>query len=151
MKSVLCENFGPPENLNVKELDDLEPGPNQVRIDIEACGVNFPDTLIIEDKYQFKPPLPFSPGGEVAGVVDKIGSNVKGVKLGDKVMAMTLSGGFSEQILVDASGLLYRPEGMDGVTASGFTMTYGTSMHALKQRADLKRGETLWRGKVNEQ
>ena len=143
MKSVLCENFGPPENLNVKELEDLEPGPNQVRIDIEACGVNFPDTLIIEDKYQFKPPLPFSPGGEVAGVVDKIGSNVKGVKLGDKVMAMTLSGGFSEQILVDASGLLYRPEGMDGVTASGFTMTYGTSMHALKQRADLKRGETL--------
>ena len=119
MKSVLCENFGPPENLNVKELDDLEPGPNQVRIDIEACGVNFPDTLIIEDKYQFKPPLPFSPGGEVAGVVDKIGSNVKGVKLGDKVMAMTLSGGFSEQILVDASGLLYRPKGMDGVTASG--------------------------------
>ena len=76
MKSVLCENFGPPENLNVKELEDLEPGPNQVRINIEACGVNFPDTLIIEDKYQFKPPLPFSPGGEVAGVVDKIGSNV---------------------------------------------------------------------------
>ena len=143
MKSVQCESFGPPENLKLREIDDLEPGPHQVRIDIEACGVNFPDTLIIEDKYQFKPPLPFSPGGEVSGIVSKLGSEVSGVEVGDKVMAMTLSGGFSEQILVDASALLYRPEKMDGVIASGFTMTYGTSMHALKQRANLKAGESL--------
>lgn len=143
MKSVICEQFGPPETLKLKEVKDLEPGPNQVRIDIEACGVNFPDTLIIEDKYQFKPPLPFSPGGEVAGVVRKIGDGVKDVSVGAKVMAMTLSGGFSEQILVDANALLNCPEDMDFVTASGFTMTYGTSMHALKQRAELKMGETL--------
>ena len=96
--------------MKLREIDDLEPGPHQVRIDIEACGVNFPDTLIIEDKYQFKPPLPFSPGGEVSGIVSKLGSEVSGVEVGDKVMAMTLSGGFSEQILVDASALLYRPE-----------------------------------------
>ena len=143
MRSVICENFGPPENLVVKKLDPLKPKKGQVRIAVEACGVNFPDTLIIKNKYQFKPDLPFSPGGEVTGIIDMLGSNVTGFKLGDSVMAMTLSGGFSEQILVNADALIRRPKEMDGDTAAGFTMTYGTSMYALNQRGQLKKGETL--------
>ncbi|MEE2773410.1 MAG: NADPH:quinone oxidoreductase family protein [Pseudomonadota bacterium] len=143
MRSVICEKFGPPESLKIKEVESLVPGKNQVRIAVEACGVNFPDTLIIEDKYQFKPDLPFAPGGEVAGLIDMIGTEVSEFKLGDPVMAMTLSGGFSEQIVVNAVALLRRPLEMDSVTAAGFTMTYGTSMYALKQRARLKKGETL--------
>ena len=143
MRAVICSKFGPPENLKVQDIVDLKPKSGQVRIAVEACGVNFPDTLIIENKYQFKPELPFSPGGEVAGKIDVLGQGVTDFKIGDPVMAMTLSGGFSEQIIVDAKALLRRPTSMDGVTAAGFTMTYGTSMHALKQRANLKPGETL--------
>ena len=143
MRAVICSKFGPPENLKVQDIVDLKPKSGQVRIAIEACGVNFPDTLIIENKYQFKPELPFSPGGEVAGKIDALGQGVTDFKIGDPVMAMTLSGGFSEQIIIDAKALLRRPVSMDGVTAAGFTMTYGTSMHALKQRANLKPGETL--------
>jgi NADPH2:quinone reductase len=143
MRSVICSKFGPPENLEVQTLADLKPEKGQVRIAIEACGVNFPDTLIIENKYQFKPDLPFSPGGEVAGKIDALGDGVTDFKIGDPVMAMTLSGGFSEQIVIDATSLIRRPESMDGITAAGFTMTYGTSMHALKQRGALQAGETL--------
>ena len=143
MRSVICSNFGPPENLSIQNLPDLYPSKGQVRIAIEACGVNFPDTLIIEDKYQFKPGLPFSPGGEVTGKIDLIGEAVDDFKIGEAVMAMTLSGGFSEQIIVDAAALLRRPKNMDEIIAAGFTMTYGTSMHALKQRANLKKGESL--------
>ena len=143
MRAVICSKFGPPENLTLEHVVDLKPKNGQVRIAIEACGVNFPDTLIIENKYQFKPELPFSPGGEVAGRVDALGEGVTDFKIGDPVMAMTLSGGFSEQIIVDSKALLRRPSSMDGKTAAGFTMAYGTSMHALKQRANLKRGETL--------
>lgn len=143
MRAVMCEAFGPPETLVLKEVADPEPGKGQVRIAIEAVGVNFPDTLIIENKYQFKPELPFAPGGEVAGVVDKIGEGVTNAKVGDKVMAMTLHGGFAEKIVVDAKALLTRPDGMPGDIAAAFTMTYGTSMHALKQRANLQAGETL--------
>ena len=143
MRSVICTKFGPPEGLTVQNLPDLYPDKGQVRIAIEACGVNFPDTLIIEDKYQFKQVLPFSPGGEVSGRIDMIGEGVNEFEIGDPVMAMTLSGGFSEQIIVNASTLLRRPKSMDEITAAGFTMTYGTSMHALTQRAALKKGETL--------
>jgi NADPH2:quinone reductase len=143
MRAVVCSKFGPPESLVVQDIADLKPKSGQVRIAVEACGVNFPDTLIIENKYQFKPELPFSPGGEVAGKIDAIGEGVTDFKIGDPVMAMSLSGGFAEQIIIDAKALLRRPSSMDEVTAAGFTMTYGTSMHALKQRADLKPGETL--------
>ena len=143
MRAVICSKFGPPENLEIKDIADLQPGKGKVRIAIEACGVNFPDTLIIQDKYQFKPDLPFSPGGEVTGKIDALGEGVKNFELGDPVMAMTLSGGFSEQIIVDSQLLIRRPHSMDDITAAGFTMTYGTSMHALKQRAKLKSGETL--------
>lgn len=143
MRAVICEAYGPPEKLVLKEVPDLIPGPGQVRIAIEACGVNFPDTLIIEGKYQFRPEPPFSPGGEVSGVVDALGDGVTGVAIGDKVMAMSLYGGFAEQVLMDADALLRRPEAMPAAIAAGFTMTYGTSMHALKQRADLQPGEVL--------
>ena len=143
MLAVMCEEFGPPEDLNLKEIPDVTPGKGQVLIKIEACGVNFPDTLIIENKYQFKPDLPFSPGGEVAGTIDALGEGVTNAKIGEKVMAMTLSGGFAEQIIVDESALLRRPASMPGDIAAAFTMTYGTSMHALKQRGRLQPGETL--------
>jgi len=143
MLAVMCEEFGPPEDLKLKEVPDVTPGKGQVRIKIEACGVNFPDTLIIENKYQFKPDLPFSPGGEVAGTIDALGEGVTGAKIGEKVMAMTLSGGFAEQIIVDERALLRRPASMPGDVAAAFTMTYGTSMHALKQRGRLQSGETL--------
>lgn len=143
MKAVMCEEFGPPDLLKVRDLDDLKPGAGQVRINVEACGVNFPETLIIENKYQFKPDLPFTPGGEVAGVVDAIGEGVSGLNIGDSVMAMALTGGYAEQIVVDAGSVMKRPKAMPGTVAAGFTMTYGTSMHALKQRAKLQPGETL--------
>jgi len=143
MKTVLCEKFGPPEDLVLKEVADLTPSAGQVRIATEACGVNFPDTLIIENKYQFKPELPFAPGGEVTGIVDAVGDGVSQDLLGQPVMCMTLSGGFAEQTLCKAEDLLARPSFMPSTVAAGFTMTYGTSMHALKQRAQLQAGETL--------
>ncbi|KAF0674601.1 NADPH:quinone oxidoreductase family protein [Profundibacterium mesophilum] len=143
MRAVLCESFGPPETLVLREIDDPQPGPGEVQIAIEACGVNFPDTLIIEGKYQFRPDPPFIPGGEVSGTVAKLGAGVEGVAIGQKVMAMSLHGGFAQKIVMPADALLHRPEGMPGEIAAGFTMTYGTSMHALRQRADLQPGETL--------
>ena len=143
MKALICEKFGPPENLVLKEVEDLTPSAGQVRIATEACGVNFPDTLIIENKYQFKPDLPFAPGGEVTGVVDAVGDGVPQELKGQPVMCMTLSGGFAEQTLCKAKDLIFRPNSMPSTVAAGFTMTYGTSMHALKQRAQLRAGETL--------
>ena len=143
MKAMLCEKFGPPEDLVLKEVADLTPLAGQVRIATEACGVNFPDTLIVENKYQFKPDLPFAPGGEVTGIVDAVGDGVSQDLLGQPVMCMTLSGGFAEQTLCKAEDLIARPSSMPSTVAAGFTMTYGTSMHALKQRAQLQAGETL--------
>jgi NADPH2:quinone reductase len=143
MKALLCDTFGPPENLILKEVADLVPAQGQVRIATEACGVNFPDTLIIENKYQFKPDLPFAPGGEVTGIVDAVGDGVSQDLMGQPVMCMTLSGGFAEQTLCKAEDLIARPSFMPSTVAAGFTMTYGTSMHALKQRAQLQAGETL--------
>ena len=143
MKAMLCEKFGPPEDLVLKEVADLIPLAGQVRIATEACGVNFPDTLIIENKYQFKPDLPFAPGGEVTGIVDAVGDGVSQDLLGQPVMCMTLSGGFAEQTICKAEDLIARPSFMPSSVAAGFTMTYGTSMHALKQRARLQPGETL--------
>jgi NADPH:quinone reductase len=143
MKAMLCEKFGPPEELVLQEIADLTPLAGQVRIATEACGVNFPDTLIIENKYQFKPDLPFAPGGEVTGIVDAVGDGVSQDLLGQPVMCMTLSGGFAEQTICKAEDLIARPSFMPSTIAAGFTMTYGTSMHALKQRAQLQPGETL--------
>ncbi len=143
MRAVLCKEYGPPRSLVIEDVASLSAGAGEVRIGVHACGVNFPDTLIIENKYQFQPPLPFSPGGEVAGEVLEVGSGVEGLSVGDRVIAMTGWGGFAEEIVVPADRTLPVPAGMDLVTAAVFTMTYGTSHYALKQRAAIQPGETL--------
>ncbi|KGK85217.1 NADPH:quinone oxidoreductase [Stutzerimonas degradans] len=143
MKAVLCKSFGPAENLVVEEVASPTPKPNEILLDVHAASVNFPDTLIIEGKYQFKPPLPFSPGGEAAGVVAAIGDKVSHLRVGDRVMGLTGWGSFAEQVAVPAYNVLPIPAQMDFATAAAFGMTYGTSMHALKQRGNLQLGETL--------
>ena len=115
MRAVLCKSYGPPESLVIEEIEPLKPGPGQVVVGVKACGVNFPDTLIIEGKYQFKPELPFSPGGEVAGVVKALGEGVERVKVGQRVIAFTGWGGFAEEVLVETKGLIPIPEQMDFV------------------------------------
>lgn len=143
MKAVLCKAFGPAENLVLEEVASPEPKNNEIIVDVHAAGVNFPDTLIIEGKYQFKPPFPFSPGGEAAGVVASVGTDVKHLKAGDRVMTLTGWGAFAEQVAVPGFTAMRIPDGMDFTKAAAFSMTYGTSMHALKQRANLQPGETL--------
>src|SRR5262249_48948339 len=143
MKAVLCKAYGPPESLVVEDVASRAPGRGQVVIRVEACGVNFPDTLIIEGKYQFKPPLPFSPGSEVAGVVAALGEGLTGVRVGDRVMAVTGWGGFAEEVAVDAERLVPIPDGMDFATAAAFVMAYGTAHYALKDRGRLLPGQTL--------
>jgi NADPH2:quinone reductase len=143
MKAVLCKAYGPPESLVLEETASLRPAEGQVVIAVKAAGVNFPDLLMIQNKYQFRPPLPFSPGGEVAGTVKELGANVANVKVGDRVIASTGFGGFAEEALAPAARCIAFPANMDFVEASAFVMTYGTSHHALKDRADLKAGETL--------
>jgi NADPH2:quinone reductase len=143
MKGVLCMEFGAPERLVVEEVDAPSAGPGQVVVEIHACGVNFPDVLLIENKYQFKPTLPFSPGGEVAGVVTAVGPGVETVKQGDRVLGSGVWGGFAEAIALEAGRVIPIPPAMDFVTAAAFLMTYGTSHHALKDRAMLQPGETL--------
>lgn len=143
MRAVLCKELGPPESLVVEEIPTPEVKPGQVLVQVGACGVNFPDTLIIQGKYQHKPDLPFSPGGEIAGEVIDLADDVTSVKKGDRVIALCGHGGFAEQIAIDASRLVPIPAEMDYVTASAFLLTYGTSYHALKQRANIQPGETL--------
>src|SRR5260370_15899748 len=105
MRAVMCRQFGPPESLTLEDVDDPRPGAGEVVIDVHACGVNFPDVLIIEDKYQFKPPLPFSPGSEVAGVVAELGEGVEGVAVGDRVVALAGWGGFAGKVAVNAAAV----------------------------------------------
>lgn len=143
MRALLCKKFGPPESLVLEEIEAPTPGENQVVIRVHAAGVNFPDALIIQNLYQFKPPLPFSPGGECAGVIEAVGSGVTQVKPGDRVLALTGHGAFAEQVLVDAKALVPLPPDVDFVTAAAFMMTYATSYHALQDRGALKAGETL--------
>jgi len=143
MKAVLCKEWGLPGKLVVEEVPSPKPAAGQVLVSVKACGVNFPDTLIIQGKYQFKPEMPFSPGGEVAGVVKQVGENVTRVKAGDRVIAFNTWGGFAEEMVVDADRTIPMPAPMDFVPASAFVLTYGTSYHALKDRADIKAGESL--------
>ncbi|MEG1041367.1 MAG: NADPH:quinone oxidoreductase family protein [Pseudomonas sp.] len=143
MKAVLCKSLGPAQGLVVEEVENPVPKKNEVLLEVHAAGVNFPDTLIIEGKYQFQPPLPFSPGGEAAGIVRAVGEKVTTLKVGDRVMGLTGWGSFAEQVAVPAYNVLPIPEHMDFTHAAAFSMTYGTSMHALQQRGQLKPGETL--------
>ncbi len=143
MKAVLCVEHGPPEKLVVRDIETPEPGRNQVRVKVHAAGVNFPDTLIIQNLYQFKPALPFAPGGEAAGVIDAVGECVTDLSVGDRVVAMTGNGCYAEAVIANRAQVVPIADGMPFDIASGFTMTYGTSHHALKQRARLQAGETL--------
>lgn len=144
MRALLCKEHGLPDKLELA-TDVAEPtaGPGEVVIDVKAAGLNFPDVLIIQGKYQFQPDMPFSPGGECAGVILSVGDGVERYKPGDKVIAMTGSGCFRDQIVADQHAVMPMPEGLDFKQAAGVAMTYFTSYHALKQRADLKEGETL--------
>ncbi len=143
MKAILCKEFGLPETLVLKDLQLSEPSEKEVLIEIYACGVNFPDALIIQNKYQFKPNLPFSPGGEVSGIIKSVGSKVSNFKVGDKVLALSIWGGFAEEVLVNASMVFPMPQGMSFITAASSLYTFGTSYHALKDRGQLKKGETI--------
>ena len=143
MKAIVCKKYGGPNTLVLEDIPSLTPAKGQVLIAVSACGVNFPDTLIIEGKYQFKPAPPFTPGGEVAGVVLAIGEGVKHHKVGDAVFALTSWGGFAEEVLAPAHQTFPIPPGMDFITASSMMYTYGTSYHALKDRAALQPGETI--------
>ncbi len=143
MKAVVCERLGLPETLSVREVPTPEPGFAQVRVRVHAAGVNFPDTLIIQGKYQVRPPLPFSPGGEVAGVVDALGEGVVGLAIGDRVMGAVYFGGMAEYAIVDAGSAIPMPASMPFDIGAGFITNYATSYHALKQRGALRAGETL--------
>src|SRR5881392_3142964 len=143
MKAILCKAFGPPESLVYEELPPPKPGTGEAVITMHAASVNFPDVLIIQNKYQFKPPLPFSPGSELAGVVKEVGAGVTNIRPGERVIAFTTYGAFAEEVKTEAARLLPLPTGMDFVAGAAFILTYGTSDHALRDRGALKSGETL--------
>src|SRR5580698_5972381 len=143
MKAALCTHYGPPEELELRDIPSPMAAKGQVVVSVKACGVNFPDVLLIQDKYQFKPALPFPPGGEVAGIVKEVGEGVTTVKPGDRVAVSIGNGGFAEEVVADARRCLIVPANVDFDVASSFIVTYGTSWHALKDRADLKKGENL--------
>ena len=120
MKAVLCKAYGPPHTLVVEDMPSPTPGPDEVLLSVKAAGVNFPDVLIIDNKYQLKPPLPFSPGGEAAGIVKQVGNSVDAVKAGDRAIALTGYGAFAEEIVAPAARLVAVPDGMDDVTTAAF-------------------------------
>lgn len=143
MRAVLCRGFGPIDDLVVEDVPGRALEAGEVRLRVEACGVNFPDVLIVEGKYQYKPEPPFSPGGEVSGTVIETAPDVTGFRVGAPVIATVTWGGFAEELVCPADRLMRRPETMDPVVAGGFALTYGTSYHALVQRAGIQAGETL--------
>lgn len=143
MKAVLCKELGPPESLVVEDVPEPAASSDQLLVDVHACGVNFPDVLVIQGKYQDRPELPFCPGSEVAGEVIEVGEEVEDVEVGDRVLAPTSWGGLAERVAVEADRVVPIPDEMDLVTASGFLLVYGTAYHALKQRAGLQPDETL--------
>lgn len=143
MKAILSIAPGGPETLELKDIDAPTAGKGQVVLDVKAIGVNFPDVLIIEDMYQFKPDRPFSPGGEVSGIVKSIGEGVTGFKIGDRVLGSTGWGGMAEEIAIDAARCIPIPGDMPFDEAAAFIMTYGTSYYALKNRGAVKPGESM--------
>jgi NADPH:quinone reductase-like Zn-dependent oxidoreductase len=143
MKAVVSAAPGPPETLELVELPDPVPGPGQLLVRVKACAINYPDVLIIEDKYQFKPPRPFAPGGEVAGLVEQVGEGVSGWSPGDRAIAMIGHGGLCEKVLVEAARALPLPPERSFEEGSALILTYATSIHALLDRGRLREGETL--------
>lgn len=143
MKAVLSKETGGPETLVVEDIPEPTPGKGEVLIKVAACAINFPDTLIIRDMYQFKPPRPFAPGGEISGTIEALGEGVEGFAVGDKVICGVGNGGLQEKVAVATARLFKVPEGIDLVQASALLMTYGTTIHGLKDRGDIKEGETV--------
>ncbi len=143
MKAILCESLGLPSSLVYKEIESLTPGPEEIIISTKACAVNFPDTLIIQGKYQVKPELPFSPGSDISGIVKSVGFEVKTFKAGDEVFGVVPYGGYAEEVRVQPTMIFPKPPSMSFPIAASFLYAYGTSLHALKDRAQLKAGETL--------
>ena len=143
MKALVCKEFGPAENLKVEEIDDPILSPEEVCIKVHAAGVNFPDILMVEGKYQVKPAFPFTPGAEAAGEIVAIGGNVENYKIGQRVIAMTGHGSFAELVKTTQKKLIPLTDKVDYETASILPMVYGTSAHALIQRGKLKKNETL--------
>jgi len=143
MKALLSKAVGGPDTLVLDDLPSPEARPGHAVISVKACGVNYPDVLIIEDKYQFKPARPFAPGGEVSGVVKALGEGVSHLKVGQRVLGNTGWGGMAEEMALEAARLIPIPDAMPFDTAAAFIMTYGTSYYGLKDRGHLKPGETL--------
>ncbi len=143
MKALLCTHYGTPDDLELADIPDPKPGPGEAVVRIEAAALNFFDTLIIAGKYQYKPPMPFSPAAEFAGTVESLGTGVASIKAGDRVMAYCGSGAARERIAIATDKLVRLPDALDFDRAAGLCVTYGTTLHALKDRAKLKRGETL--------
>jgi NADPH:quinone reductase len=143
MKALICHAFGPIDQLRVEDMPDLVPGPGEVVLRVRAAGVNFPDALIVQNLYQFKPTPPFSPGGESAGEVLAVGEGVTRFKVGDAAIALTIWGGFAEQVRVREDQLFALPEGMHYEVAGALLLTYGTCLHALRDRANLQAGQTV--------
>jgi NADPH2:quinone reductase len=143
MRAILCKELGPAESLVVEDVPDPVPGPGEVLIDVHAAGLNFPDTLVITGRYQFRPELPFIPGGEASGVVAVLGEGVEHLKVGDRVVSAGIFGAFAEKICRSAKEVIPIPEEIPFDVGAGFLVTYGTSYFALKQRAKLQPGETL--------
>lgn len=143
MKAILCRSFGLPDTLTLEEIPSPVPGAGEVLIQVKACSLNFPDTLTIQDKYQFKPPLPFSPGSEASGIIKSVGEGVTHLKPGDRVFTYGTHGGLAGERVCDARATILLPDGMDFVTGASTLYAYGTSYHALKDRAQLQPGDTL--------
>jgi len=143
MKAVLCKELGSIDDLVVEDVPSPRAGPGQVVVSVKACGINFPDVLLVQGKYQVKPALPFSPGVEIAGVVKEVGAGVTHVKPGDPVAGAVPYGGFAEEVLAPAQNMVPVAADLDFNVAAAFTLTYGTSYHALVDRAGLRQGETL--------
>lgn len=144
MKAVVCNAFGPPENLVVEEVDDPVVGPGDVLVEVRAAAVTFPDTLMLEDKYQFKAPPPYIPGGEVAGVVTAVGDDVTNIAVGDRVVGgVGVTGGMAELAAVPAASARVLPDTVGFAESTGLNYAYGTSLYGLKYRGELKEGETL--------
>ncbi|MGH8026431.1 MAG: NADPH:quinone oxidoreductase family protein [Pseudoxanthomonas sp.] len=146
MKAIVCEAWGPPSSLQLRDLPSPVPGPAQVLVRTRVAAVNFPDALMVAGKYQFKPELPFSPGGELSGEIIAVGSEVKRLAVGQKVVGIATFGAYAQEALVDAGNILPLPDGIGDQyleLAGSFVLTYGTSLHALKDRAQAQAGETL--------
>ena len=143
MKALQCVELGGPDKLEINEVDSPSAIPGHVVIDVKSGSINFPDVLMIQGLYQFQPPLPFTPGGESAGIISEVGEDVTKFKVGDKVFAMTGTGAFAEKILAHEASCTLIPDSMDYDSAAALSMTYGTSLYALKQRANIQPGETL--------